>query len=187
MPNFDLLNIRHIFQMRQMTSDRSFAAVEESQMEQDQWATVRINLARRGLIMAASTISRSMPTEAIRHGTACTGGLHRDSSVELDQVLKDQLAPGLSARLHKQSTFRQPAKLDRRETKSFRKRRNLRCCAVVVARQENDSPAAMYGRVLVKDGSDQMVEALDQSPAGEGLRDDFGGSRLSSELFRGTP
>jgi hypothetical protein len=32
-----------------------------------------------------------------------------DSSVELDQVLKDQLTPAISARLHKQSTFRKAA------------------------------------------------------------------------------
>src|ERR1700682_1260742 len=56
-----------------------------------------------------------------------------DSSVEFDQVLKDQLTPAISARLHKQSTFRKPAKFDRRETEFFRKRTNLRCCAVIVA------------------------------------------------------
>jgi hypothetical protein len=94
------------------------------------------------------------------------------SSVELDQVLKDQLTPAISARLHKQSTFRKPAKFDRRETEIFRKRTNLRCGAVIVARQEHDSPATMYGRILVKDGSAQMVEALDQSCASEGLRDE---------------
>src|SRR6202022_2754597 len=95
-----------------------------------------------------------------------------DSSVELDQVLKDQLTPAISARLHKQSTFRKPAKFDRRETKIFRKRTNLRCCAVIVARQEHDSPATMYGRILAKDGSDQMVEAPNQSCTSEGLRGD---------------
>jgi hypothetical protein len=82
-----------------------------------------------------------------------------DSLVELDQVLKDQLTPAISARLHKQSTFRKPAKFDRRKTEIFRKRTNLRCGVVIVARQEHDSPATMYGRILVKDGSDQMVEA----------------------------
>jgi len=82
------------------------------------------------------------------------------SSVELDQVLKDQPTPAISARLHQQAAFRKPAKFDRRETKFFRKRTNLRCCGVVVARQEHDSPATMYGRILVKNGSDQMVEAL---------------------------
>jgi hypothetical protein len=58
--------------------------------------------------------------------------LMHDSSVELDQVLKDQLTPAISARLHKQSTFQKPAKFDRRETEIFRKRTNLRCCAVIV-------------------------------------------------------
>jgi hypothetical protein len=89
----------------------------------------------------------------------------RDPSVELDQVLKDQLTPAISARLHKQSTFRKPAKFDRRETEIFRKRTNLRCCAVIVARQEHDSPATMYGRILGKDRGTQMIEALDQSSA----------------------
>src|SRR5580700_325161 len=107
-----------------------------------------------------------------------------DSSVELDQVLKDQLAPAISARLHKQSTLRKPAKCDRRETEMFRKRTNLRCGAVIVARQEHDSPATMYGRILVKDGSDQMVEALNQSTASEGLRDELG-RRLSPQFLRG--
>src|SRR6202030_682128 len=107
-----------------------------------------------------------------------------DSSVELDQVLKDQLTPAISARLHKQSTFRKPAKFDRRETEIFRKRTNLRCGAVIVARQEHDSPATMYGRILVKDGSDKMVEAPNQSCTSEGLRDDFG-RRLSSQFLRG--
>src|ERR1700676_2201140 len=97
-----------------------------------------------------------------------------DSSVKLDQVLKDQLTPAISERLHKQSTFQKPAKCDRRETEIFRKRTNLRCCAVIVARQEHDSPATMYGRILGKDGSDQMVEALNQSTASEGLPDELG-------------
>src|SRR6202162_6377241 len=92
-----------------------------------------------------------------------------DSSVELDQVLKDQLTPAISARLHKQSTFRKPTKFDRRETEIFRKHTNLRCGSVIVARQEHDSPTTMYGRILVKNGSDQMVEALDQSAPSEGL------------------
>ena len=83
-----------------------------------------------------------------------------DSSVELDQVLKDQLTPAISARLHKQPTFRKPAKFDRRETEIFRKRTNLRCCAVIVARQEHDSPGTMNGRVLGKDCGGQMIEAL---------------------------
>jgi hypothetical protein len=47
-----------------------------------------------------------------------------DSSVELDQVLKDQLTSAISARLRKQSTFRKPAKFDRRETEIFRKGTN---------------------------------------------------------------
>src|SRR6202011_6252818 len=95
--------------------------------------------------------------------------IDRDSSVELPQVLKDQLTPAISARLHKQSTFRKPAKFDRRETEIFRKRTNLRCCAVIVARQEHDSPATMYGRILGKDGSDQVSDALNQSCASKGL------------------
>src|SRR5580698_9386463 len=107
-----------------------------------------------------------------------------DSSVELDQVLKDQLTPAISARLHKQSSFQKPTKCDRRETEIFRKRTNLRCGAVIVARQEHDSPATMYGRILVKDGSDQMVEALNQSSASEGLRDGLGRG-LSSQFLRG--
>src|ERR1700719_1814458 len=107
-----------------------------------------------------------------------------DSSVELDQVLKDQVTPAISARLHKQSAFRKPAKFDRRESEIFRKRTNLRCCGVIVARQEHDSPATMYGRILVKDGSDQMIEALDQSSSSKGLRDELGG-RLASQFLRG--
>src|ERR1700681_907915 len=107
-----------------------------------------------------------------------------DSSVELDQVLKDQLTPAISARLHKQPTFRKPAKFDRRETEIFRKRTNLRCSSVIVARKEHDSPATMYGRILGKDGSDQMVEALNQSSTSEGLRDGLG-RRLSPQFLRG--
>jgi len=51
------------------------------------------------------------------------------------------------------------------------KRTNLRGGAIIVARQEHDSPATMYGRILFKDGSGQMVEAPDQSRTSEGLRD----------------
>ncbi len=40
----------------------------------------------------------------------------------------------------------------------------------------------MYRRILVKDGSNQVVEALDQSCAGEGLRDELG-RRLSSQFL----
>src|ERR1700730_17325905 len=106
------------------------------------------------------------------------------SSVELDQVLEDQPAPAISARLHKQSAFRKPAKFYRREPEIFRKRANLLCGTVIVARQEHDSLATMYGRILVKDGSDQMVEALDQSCASKSLRDDLG-RRLSPQFLRG--
>ena len=105
-------------------------------------------------------------------------------TVELDQVLKDQPTPTVSARLHKHSTFRKPAKFDRRETEIFCKRTNLRCGAVIVARQEHDSPATMYGRILVKNGSDQMIEALNQSTACEGLRDGLRRG-LSSQFLRG--
>jgi hypothetical protein len=62
-------------------------------------------------------------------------------------------------------------------------RSNLRCRAVIVARQEHDSPATMYGRILGKDGSDQMVEALNQSSTSKGLRDDLG-RRLTSQFLR---
>ena len=106
------------------------------------------------------------------------------SSVELDQVLEDQPAPAVSAGLHKQSTFGKAAKFDRRETEIFRKRANLICGAVIVARQEHDSLAAMYRWILVKDGSDQMVETLDQICARKRLRDELG-RRLSSQFLRG--
>ena len=65
-----------------------------------------------------------------------------------------------------------------------RKLAYFRCCAVIVARQKHDSPATMYGRILVEDGSGQMVEALNQSRAGEGLGDGPG-RRLSPEFLRG--
>src|SRR5450755_2748973 len=97
-----------------------------------------------------------------------------DSSVELDQVLEDQPTPAISPRLHKQPTFRKPPKFDRRETEIFGKLTNLLCSAVIVARQEHDSLAPIYGRILVQHGSDQMVEALDQSCASKGLRDELG-------------
>ena len=38
------------------------------------------------------------------------------------RAIKDQLTPAISARLHKQSTFRKPTKFDRRETEIFCKR-----------------------------------------------------------------
>src|SRR5664279_5318215 len=107
-----------------------------------------------------------------------------DSSVELDKVLENQPTPAISPRLHKQSTFRKPAKFDRREAEIFRKRTDLLCGTVIVARQEHDPPATMYGRILVKDGSDQMIEALDQSCASECLREELGRG-LSSQLLRG--
>jgi hypothetical protein len=86
----------------------------------------------------------------------------QDLSVELDQVLKDKLTPAISARLHKQSAFRKPAEFDGGKTELFRERTNLVGCAVIIACQEHNSPAAMYGRILVKNGSDQMVEAFNQ-------------------------
>jgi len=52
------------------------------------------------------------------------------------------------------------------------------------AREEHDASATMHGRILFKDGSAQVVEALDQSSPSESLRDDPG-RRLSSELLRG--
>ena len=77
------------------------------------------------------------------------------------------------------------AKFDRRETEIFRKRTNLRGGAVVVARQEHDSPATVYGRVLLKDGSNQMVEAFHQFGSGERLRDDGRGRDTIQFLERG--
>lgn len=53
----------------------------------------------------------------------------------------------------------------------------------IVARQEHDPPAAMTGRILVKRGCEQMVEALDQPSSGESLRDDPG-RWLSSQFLR---
>src|SRR5258708_815905 len=76
------------------------------------------------------------------------------------------------------------SKLNRRKPEIFRKRANLLCGTVIVARQEHDSLATMYGRILVKDGSDQMVEALDQSRASKSLRDALG-RRLSPQFLKG--
>src|SRR3546814_19538049 len=67
--------------------------------------------------------------------------------------------PAIPVRLHKQATFRKPAKVDRREAELIRKRPDFLGSSLVIARQENDSPAPMCHRVLVEDGSDQMVEA----------------------------
>src|SRR3546814_9011128 len=103
-------------------------------------------------------------------------------SVKLDQILEDQAAPAIPVRLHKQATFRKPAKVDRREAELIRKRPDFLGSSLVIARQENDSPAPMCHRVLVEDGSDQMVEALDQPAAGEGLANHLGG-RLSAQLL----
>src|SRR3984893_3903840 len=44
----------------------------------------------------------------------------------------------------------------------------------------------MYGRIWPETGSDQMVEALDQPSATEGLRDGLG-RRLSPQFLRGHP
>jgi hypothetical protein len=104
-----------------------------------------------------------------------------DSSVELHQVREDQPTPLISRCLHKQSTFRKLAKLDRRETKLLSKRTNLSCRAVIVARQEHNSPAAVHRRILGKDGSAQMVEALDQFSTSKGLRNNSSGRKLSSQ------
>jgi len=109
--------------------------------------------------------------------------LPRKSSVELDQIPKDQLTPAISARLHKQSSFRKPTKFDRREAEFLRKYTDFRCIAVIVARQEHDSPATMCGRILDNDGSAPMIEALDKSCIHEGLRDSLG-RRLSSQFLR---
>jgi len=57
-----------------------------------------------------------------------------DSLGELDQILDDQLTPAIAARLHKQSTFGEPAQFDREETYILRERTNLRCGSVIVAR-----------------------------------------------------
>ena len=107
-----------------------------------------------------------------------------DSSVELDQVLKDQLTPTVSARLDQQPAFRKPAEFDRRETEIFRKRTYLRCGGVIVARQEHDSPPTVYCRVLREDRGGQMIEALDQPSASESLRDEPGRS-LPSQFLGG--
>jgi hypothetical protein len=108
----------------------------------------------------------------------------RDSSVKLDQILEDQLTPAISARLDQQPTFRQPAKLDRREAESFRKHTDFRCGGVIVARQEHDLSAAMPRRLLGKDRGGEMVEALDQSCTREGLRDEPGRGLSSQFLWR---
>src|ERR1700721_308813 len=105
-------------------------------------------------------------------------------SITIDQSNLTKSLKTSRPQLHKQSTFRKPAKFYRSEPEIFRKRTNLLCGTVIVARQEHDSLATMYGRILVKDGSDQMVEALDQSCAGKGLRDELG-RRLSSQFLRG--
>src|SRR4051794_18483809 len=108
------------------------------------------------------------------------GGL--DAHVELDQVLEDQWAPAVPARLHKKSAFRKPAKLDRRESQLSRKRTDLRCCAVIVTRQEHDPPTTVDGRDLIECRGDQMIEPLDQPGTTEGLRDCLG-RRLPPELL----
>jgi hypothetical protein len=106
--------------------------------------------------------------------------LGHDPSVELDHILEDQPAPTVSTRLHKQSTFGKPAKFDRRETEIPCERGNFICGAVIVARQEHDSPAAMYRRILVKDGGNRQVVGLAGSRAGSS--DENLGVRLKPDL-----
>src|SRR6185437_8523478 len=77
-----------------------------------------------------------------------------------------------------------PAKFYRSEPEILSTRANLLCGTVIVARQEHNSLATLYGRILVKDGSGQMVEALDQSCPSKSLRDDLG-RRLSPQFLRG--
>src|SRR3546814_11884840 len=79
----------------------------------------------------------------------------------------DQAAPAIRVRLHKQATFRKPAKFDRRESEISRKRRNLLAGSVIVARQEHDPLAAMDGRILVEDGSGQVVERSEERRVGQ--------------------
>jgi protein-S-isoprenylcysteine O-methyltransferase Ste14 len=67
----------------------------------------------------------------------------------IESRFRYQPTPGISARLHQQSAFRKPAKFDRRETEIARERGNFICGAVIVARQEHDSPAAMYRRTMI--------------------------------------
>src|SRR5690606_3472050 len=122
------------------------------------------------LLGAHRNVSISFGSDRVRHGSL---GEEVVSPIELDQVLEDQLTPAVSARLDKQPTLRKPAESDRRETEIFREHSNLRCGAFIVARQEHDSPATLYGRILVEDRGDQMVEALDQSCTSESLCDEF--------------
>lgn len=70
------------------------------------------------------------------------------------------------------------------ESRGFPQTPHLCDGTVVVAHQEDDPPAAMHGRVLLQDASDQVVEALDQPRTGEGLRDSLR-KRLSAQLLRG--
>src|SRR3546814_20621755 len=79
-------------------------------------------------------------------------------SVKLDQILEDQAAPAIRVRLHKQATFRKPAKFDRRESEISRKRRNLLAGSVIVARPEQDPLAAIEGSILAEDGRGQVGE-----------------------------
>ena len=96
-----------------------------------------------------------------------------DLSVKPNQVFKDQVSPAASVCLHKQTAFRKPAKLDGRKTQILCMRTNLSCCILVIARQKNDSSSAMYGRILFKNRSGQMVEALHEPASSECLRDEF--------------
>src|SRR5262245_26683282 len=64
-----------------------------------------------------SRLIRSPGVVSLPVGTSC-------SSVELDQVLEDQMTPAVSTRLDQQSAFRKPTKFDWRETEIFCKRTN---------------------------------------------------------------
>ena len=104
-------------------------------------------------------------------------------SVELDQILEDQPTPAVPAPLHQQSTFRKPAKVDRRETE-------VSASAAISAAAPSSSLArkttsCRRGRPDPgQDGSGQMIEALDQPAASKGLRDGLGRS-LSAQFLRG--
>src|SRR3546814_9770133 len=63
----------------------------------------------------------------------------------------------------------------------FSSRRRHTRCALVTGVQTCALPILCH-RVRVEDGSDQMVEALDQPAAGEGLANHLGG-RLSAQLL----
>src|ERR1700678_2429663 len=101
----------------------------------------------------------------------------------LEQILEDEPTPSLAACVHQRATLVELSQLDGCEPKFFGQIRHGSDSVLVIAREKDDTVAALDDRIGRQGGRNQVIKTFHEFGAGERLRNE-GGGQETVQLLR---